>query len=90
MQITIFSLPNGTPREVEITNVNPIDAEFFEHHKVKISMEDIGGMFAVYADIGKVHDGEPDELIELSQGRSCEDTLNALRLQCEEALREMA
>lgn len=87
MIVTLYKQPHGRTEEIDIRNVYPDDAEFFKTHDIKISMEDIGGMFAIYADTGaKTEDGEPDELIELSQGRSCEESLNALRQQCEQVI----
>ncbi len=88
MIVTFYKQPDGRTQEIDIKNVLPDDEAFFNHHKIRISMEDVGGMFAIYADIGQTdEDGEPIELIELSQGRSCEETLNALRKLCEEELR---
>ncbi len=84
MEVTIYKQPHGRTEKVDIKNVRPEDADYFERHSIRISMEDAGGQFVVYADDGtKDEDEEPDELIELSQGRSCEDTLSALRAQCE-------
>lgn len=87
IDVTFYLRPDGRTEVHEITRVRAEDAEFFKTHGVAISMEDIGGEFAVYADVGMTtEDGEPDELIELSGTRSCEDTLSALRQQCAEAL----
>lgn len=83
MKATVFVPPNGEQQEITITKIRAEDREFFEKHGVKISMEELGGQNVVYADTGKVTDGEPDELIEISHGRSCEDTLYALRAACE-------
>lgn len=85
MKVTLYRQPYGHTVDLDITNVLPEDAAFFEKNNIRISMEEVGGMFAVYADDGtKTEDGEPDELIELSQGRTCEETLHALRKQCEQ------
>ena len=87
MIVTLYKQPDGRTQEIDIKNVRPDDEAYFSRHDIDISMEDVGGMFAVYADIGQTdEDGEPVELIELSQGRSCEETLNALRKLCEEEL----
>ncbi len=87
MNVTIYKRPDGRAEVIDCRHVHPEDEQFFQQHGVRISMEDIGGQFAIYADIGRVtEDGEPDELIELSGTRRCEDTLAALRAQCEEAL----
>lgn len=88
MIVTLYKQPDGRTREIDIKNVLPDDEAFFTRHEIDISMEDVGGMFALYADIGQTDDdGEPVELIELSQGRSCEETLSALRKLCEEELK---
>lgn len=84
MKATFYMPPNGHREVREFTNVRAEDAEFFEKHGIKISMEAQGSNAIVYADTGKTTDGEPDELIQISQGRSCEDTLAALRKDCEE------
>lgn len=87
MNVTIYKRPDGRAEIIDCRHVRAEDEQFFKQHCVAISMEDIGGQFAVYADIGHTdEDGEPDELIELSGTRNCEDTLAALRQQCAEAL----
>ena len=87
MNVTIYKRPDGRAEVIDCRNVRPDDEAWFQAHNVQVSMEDIGGQFAVYADIGHTtEDGEPDELIELSGSRNCEDTLSALRQQCAEAL----
>lgn len=84
MEVTIYSQPHGRTQVVDIPNVLPDDAAYFQRNNISISMEEVGGTFAIYADYGKrTDDGEPDELIEISSGRSCEETLHALRLECE-------
>jgi hypothetical protein len=88
MKVTFYKKPDGRTQEIDIKNVLPEDEEYFTRNRINISMEEVGGMFAIYADIGKTNaDGELIELIELSQGRSCEETLSALRELCEEELK---
>lgn len=86
MNVTVYHRPDGRKEVIRVHNVHPEDAQWFEEHGVAVSMEDIGGMFAVYGDIGRELDGEPDEIIVLSQGMNCEGTLAKLRKECEEAL----
>lgn len=97
MEVKLFKPPHGRSVVIDIPNVHADDEKFFQENNIKISMEDVsaGGapMFAVYADLGVSHgyDGDGDdniELIELSEGRSCEETLSALRVQCEEELKK--
>lgn len=87
--VDFYAKPDGRIRTIEIKNVYPEDREFFEIHNIRVSMEDIGGMFAVYADMGiRSDDGDVTEIIEISQDRSCEETLNALRRSCEREIGE--
>lgn len=84
MIVTLYIRPYGWTQEIDIKNVLPDDEAYFTRNHIAISMEDVGGMFAVYANVGETDaDGEPIELIEMSQGRSCEKTLSALRKRCE-------
>lgn len=84
MIVTLYRQPYGRTQELDIKNVLPDDEAYFTRNHIDISMEDVGGMFAIYADIGQMDvDGEPIELIQMSQGRSCEETLSALRKMCE-------
>ena len=84
MNVTLYKRPDGRSEVIDVRNVLPEDEQWFADHNVKISMEDIGDTIVVYADTGKVVDGEPDEFIEIANGRTCEETLSALRKQCEE------
>lgn len=90
MNVTLYKKPNGAKEVVDVKNVYPEDEAWFVEHKVKLSMEDIGGMFACYADVGIEDEGEPVEAIELSRGRSAEDTFHALRLQAEDLMKSEA
>jgi len=88
IQATVFLRPNGRQEEITVKNINDDDANFFKTRSVKISMEDNPGLgTTVYADYGAVtEDGEPDEIIVFSRGRSCEDTMAELRELVERAM----
>lgn len=87
MKVTVYHRPDGHPEVIDCKHVHDEDATWFQSNNVAISMEDIGGQFAVYADVGHVdEEGEPDELIELSGDRDCFETMAALRKQCESAI----
>ena len=100
MEVKLFKPPHGHSVVIDVSNVRTEDEKFFQENNIKISMEDVsaGGtpMFAVYADLGISYEyadeyddsGDNIELLELSQGRSCEETLSALRVQCEEELKK--
>ena len=88
MEVTIFMLPDGRKKVTSISNVYPDDASWFEENNVKVSIEEIGDQMAIYADIGKVYDGEPDEILILSGNMNCQDSLKKLRIECEKAMTE--
>lgn len=81
----LYERPSGGVFDINITEVDAHDAEFFYRNKVKISLEEIGpDDYVAYADIGATNvDGEPDEVMVLSRGRSCRETLAELRQRCE-------
>lgn len=91
MYVTIYKRPHGRTEDVKISNVRPEDAKWFEVNNIGISMENLEMDIAVYADCGFRVDDSPgeevDELIEIASGRTCEDTLSALRAKCEEAIK---
>ena len=90
MKVTFYKSPNGHKEILNITKINKEDEEFFIANGVTISMEELGGDFVVYADTGlENEDGDPEEFIEIAQGRSCEDVLKALRICCEEFLKSL-
>lgn len=85
---TYYQRPNGAKHPMEIRNIRPTDEAWFKQRNAKLSIEDDGcGSFISYADIGlRDEDGEPVEAIEIAGSRSCEDTMAALRAQCEALL----
>lgn len=88
LDVTLYKKPDGRTQVIAVANINDADADWFRANDAKVSMEDIGGQFAIYADVGTKHDDEPQEALELSRGRSCEETFSALRAQCEQMLNE--
>lgn len=80
---TLFTPPNGERSPLNIEAINLEDEEWFKANDVKISAEETGGHFVVYA--GHAELGE-EEAIEVSRGRDCFDTMAALRAQCQRML----
>jgi hypothetical protein len=83
LKVTLFQKPGGRQKPTFIKNIYPEDEAWFIENKAEVSMEEIRGNIVLYADIGLEYDGEPDEVIEISQGKTCEETFAALRKQCE-------
>lgn len=78
----------GRVTEIDVTNVYPEDEAFFEENKVRISVEELQNSIVIYADYGATTpDGEPDEAIVIAGGRTCEDTLQALRTEVQSLLK---
>lgn len=86
MLVTLYKRPNGHHEDIDIGNIADDDAEWFEANNVRISMEDCGIDTAVYADCGfHINDDpneDPDEIIVFAKGRTCEETMTALRAEC--------
>lgn len=90
MLVTLFKRPYGQKELVRIRNIDPADQHFLESHNVKVSMEQIiEDQVVVYGDYGAVDsDGEPDEIVVFSDGRSCLETMKELRIFVEQRLNE--
>ena len=83
LDVKVYKRPDGRVVETTIYNIRQEDADWFRENNVAVSMEDLGGDFAVYADVGRrLNDDpneDPDEVIVFAAGRSCEDTMAELR-----------
>lgn len=91
MLVTFYKRPYGQIIVVKIKNVHPEDEKYFKDNGISISMEETGqsGIFIVYAELPDLdEDGEQVELIEISSGRTCEETLKALALECKNFYQE--
>jgi hypothetical protein len=88
MKATLYQKPDGRKTTIEITKILEDDANWFMENDAKISMEETGGDFVVYGDVGLIDsDGEPIEDIVIACGRSCEDTMAELRRLCQDSLK---
>ena len=81
VEVTIYQRPDGRKMRTLITNVRYEDARYFRDNGVIISMEEADNEFIVYGDWPG---NRYAEVIVLSGGRSCEDTLAGLRQIIEE------
>ncbi len=86
---TVYPGKNARPRHCEIKNIYKDDAEYFESINAETSMEPVGDLYALYADIGLK---EPDDItpkeatIITRKGEACEDAFKRLRALCERML----
>ena len=90
MIVTLLKRPYGLTELVRIYDIYPADQQFLESHNVKVSMEFVvENQVIVYGDYGAVDsNGDPDEVIVISDGRSCLETMKELRTFVEQRLNE--
>lgn len=85
MKVTLYKRPHGRTEEIDMKNIRPEDEAWFKSVGAKLSIEEVGGRYACYADVGiKDEENEPIEAIEVAgQDDDCRDTMQKLRKQCE-------
>lgn len=88
MKATIYKRPHGEVVEIEMTEIDAEDEQWFVSKGIQISMEEDPAMgFVVYADTGHtLEDGEPDELIVFSGKEDCRTTMKRVREECRQRL----
>jgi hypothetical protein len=76
---TIFHRPNGRKTEETMTKIRDEDAEFLRQNNVKISAEDCGPFFTIWADDGTMMEDDPttpDEITYIVRGKeTCEEAM---------------
>lgn len=83
-QVTFFIPPFGKKEKRDVIDIAVDDAKWFTDNNVEVSMEELGHMAIVYATPpGK---DEEDEIMVVSNGRSCMETMADLRNQCEKGM----
>lgn len=78
---TLYQRPDGRQSLVEVTDIDPDDAMWLNQFGVRVSLEELPmGEVVVYGDYGAVtEDGDPDEVLVLSKGRTCVECMAELR-----------
>lgn len=76
-----FQKPNGKQLPMVMANINPEAAKYINENNIQVSTEDghIEGHVIVYLNDGTMMEGDegtPNEIIVISRGRSCEDTMD--------------
>ena len=81
---TLYSLPDGRQRLVQIKNVGSEDMLWFKENRIRLSMEQLrDGEFVVYGRWPEQE--EEDEELVLSLAKSCQETMKQLREQLEKS-----
>jgi len=82
LEVALYKRPDGRKLRTMITKVDSEDAAYFRRHGIVISIEELAD--DVYALYGRFPDqDEEDELIVLSNGRTCNECLKELRADLE-------
>lgn len=83
LTVRYYARPNRRMRELDITNTYPEDVRFFIEMDIQVSMEEFStGQFVVYACL-RDDESEESEVMVFDNGRSCQETVKALREECE-------
>lgn len=78
LEVTIYQRPDGRKLRTLITKVYPEDAKFFKRHNVIIGIEELDdNQYALYGRYP--NQDEEDEVIVLSNGRTCNECLKEIR-----------
>lgn len=92
MDVTLYKRPHGRTEVINMRNINADDEEWFRANDVRVSIEDCGTFIAIYADCGFTIDDDPDEeaeeIIVISRGQSCQDSMSELRTKCQSSINE--
>lgn len=85
LTVRYYARPNGRMSELDMTNIYPGDVRFFIEMDIQVSIEELStGQFVVYA-CPRDDESEESEVLVFDEGRSCQETMKALREKCEEA-----
>ena len=85
LTVRYYARPNGRMSELDMTNIYPEDVRFFVENTFQVSIEELStGQFVVYA-CPRDDESEESEVMVFDNGRSCQETMKALREVCEKA-----
>jgi hypothetical protein len=88
IEAILYVKPLGLQKAITISDINQEDEDWFKNNNVLISMEEIEDNYVVYAQLDIEDDNGNWEAIEISNGRSCKDTMAALRIESGKLLKE--
>lgn len=86
INVTLYTRPNGDKKDIIISHINKEDEDWFKAKNVVLSMEEVASFGQDgYTDTVVVYascefNGDNVEVLEMSKGRNCNDTLASLRV----------
>lgn len=83
LTVRYYARPNGRMSEIEMSNIYQEDIDFFVENDIVVSLEELtNGDIVVYGCPRSDEFGESEVMV-IDHGRSCEETMRALRFECE-------
>lgn len=83
LTVRYYARPNGRMREIEMSNIDQSEIQFFVENNIQVSVEELTtGDIVVYG-CPRDDQSEESEVMVLAGKRSCQETMKALREKCE-------
>jgi len=83
LTVRYYARPNGRMREIEMSNIYQEDIDFFTENDIMVSLEELTtGDVVAYA-CPRSDLSEESEVMVFAGKRNCQDTMKALRKECE-------
>ena len=83
LTVCYYARPNGRMREIEMSNIYQEEINFFTENDIVVSLEELTtGDVVVYA-CPRSDLSEESEVMVFAGKRNCQDTMKALREECE-------
>jgi hypothetical protein len=83
LTVRYYARPNGRMREIEMSNIYQEDIDFFTKNDIMVSLEELTtGDIVAYA-CPRSDVSEESEVMVFAGKRNCQETMKALREECE-------
>lgn len=80
LEVTFYRQPHGGKSTLNITNILPDDAKFFQDNNLSVSMEELPtGQYVVYSSLPGEHEEWDEEIYIVPEGEACEVAMGELR-----------
>jgi coenzyme F420-reducing hydrogenase gamma subunit len=85
LTVRYYARPHGRIREIEMSNIDQSEIRFFIEMDIQVSIEELStGDIIVYG-CPRHDESEESEVMVFAGKKNCQDTMKALREECERA-----